>query len=349
MALRQKHSQQMAGVPPRVPAKPAAERAFGGGMDKSSHYFSLFLSAVSHEVGNALMAFRIVPSGRITRGQDLAILGTIENYNRLRGLNSLSSDMDDIELEGKLSMLFPGFPEFEEPKSTEQKLELIESLKLNAVREMRLSLRMVEWEFHGEVADLNARAEIERALMCGNMLCDSLEKILLGDYDLSSERISQRVLGRSSLIKALVKAATECRVNVDVTELGASLSQARVVSNPLIMHLVFTNILSNARCASESAGREPAVQVFLNQADEHVLFRFQDNGCGMDVFSMALLNNGVRHTTKSGDGHHGIGFSYCRSLVSNLGGSLSVEFSKPGTGSTVLLALKMASDRENPL
>lgn len=348
MALREKHSPDSAGQPSRIRAEPAAERAFGTGVEKSTQYFSLFLSAVSHEVGNALMAFRIVPPGKISRGQDLAILGAVESYNRLRGLNCLSADMADIDLEGKLSMLFPGFPEFSEAKSTEQKQELIESLKLKTVRELRIALRMVEWEFSGEAIDSRSEAEIERALKCGNMLCNSLEKILLGDYDLSSERIAQRVLGRSSLFKTLVTASAECRVNADVTELDSSLGEVRVVSNPLIAHLVFTNLLSNARRASEMAGRAPLVHIFLNQSDEQVHFRFQDYGCGMDVISMALLNQGVQHTTKSGEGH-GIGFSYCRSLVSSLGGSLSVEYSEIGKGTTVLLALAIASDLVNPL
>jgi signal transduction histidine kinase len=318
--------------------QPAVEPHSTSLADESSALFRLFFSAVSHEVANSLQGLRTLDDDPISGCGERYTRDIILNFNRLRSLGSLSPAMDGGRLTEELALLYPD--EFLNADYLDSfgKEALILGLKMRTLTDLRSSLIEAGPVFEAMASDESLRENLDRALTYGKMLCSALEKIILGNFDLSSEIVPQRVLGKSSVMRALISTAQEARVEIQLSEIDASLYGAKVLSNPLFLRLIIANVFANAKRAMESTKDDRIVRIFITGGEGLVFVRFMDGGCGMDAETMAKLNSGIQTTTKQGGGH-GIGFSYCRSLAEKLGGRLYVEQSEPGQGATIALEL----------
>lgn len=319
---------------------PASEPRIISHTDDSTVFFRLFFSAVSHEVANSLQGLKVFDEDPQSGNCERITRGIILNFNRLRMLGSLSPEMDNRRLTGEFTLLFPDEGISADGLSAESKAALLKGLKIRALAELNASLNEAEPVFRAIAGTEELRSNLNRALTYGKLLCSALEKIILGVFDLSSEILPQRVLGRSSVLRALTSTAREAAVQIHLAEIEPSLFNTEVQSNSLFLRLIIANVYSNARRAMESTESDPHIRIFMNLEGDNAVIRFVDNGCGMDVETMAKLNSGIQTSTKKEAGH-GIGFSYCRDLAEKLGGRLYIESSEPGEGTVVALELKV--------
>jgi signal transduction histidine kinase len=306
--------------------------------DESSTLFRLFFSAVSHEVANSLQGLRTLDDDPISGCCEHYTRDIVLSFNRLKSLGDLSPAMDGERLTGELALLYPDEFIDADHLDSKGKTALILGLKIRSLADLRSSLIEAGPVFEAMASDESTRENLDRALTYGKMLCNALDKIIRGNFDLSSEIVPQRVLGKSSVLRALISTAREAGVEINLSEIDASLYGSRVLSNPLFLRLIVANVFANAKRATESTKDDRTVSIFINGEAGKVCVRFVDCGCGMDAKTMDKLNSGIQTTTKKGSGH-GIGFSYCRSLAEKLGGRLYVEQSDPSLGTIVALEL----------
>jgi signal transduction histidine kinase len=318
---------------------PAAEPRVVSHADESAVFFRLFFSAVSHEVANSLQGLRAFDTDPKSGDCERITRDIILNFNRLRTLGGLSPAMDGVTLTREFALLFPDEGISADNLSAESKGALLKGLKIRALAELHSSLNEADPIFRAIAGTEEMKSNLNRALTYGKLLCGALEKIILGVFDLSSEIIPQKVLGRSSVLRALTSTAREAAVKIHLTEIEPSLFNTDVQSNPLFLRLIIANVYSNARRAIERTECDPHIRIFMNKEGDKAVIRFVDGGCGMDAETMGKLNCGIQTSTKPEAGH-GIGFSYCRSLAEKLGGRLYVESSEPGRGTIVALELK---------
>lgn len=102
---------------------------------------------------------------------------------------------------------------------------------------------------------------------------------------------------------------------------------------------LFLNLLINAREACEAGQGE--VRVSLRERRAGAELHISDNGCGIATRDLNRIFEPF-YTTK--DMGTGLGLSISRSIVENMGGSLSIS-STPGKGTTVQLFLPLAAAR----
>ena len=326
---------------PGKPPIPLVDSRAGPGKEQFAKWFRLFLSAVSHEVGNSLPVFTLLAENRKGEGEAL-VQGILEDYNRLRLLGDLAARPVDERMARDFAILFPAFPydvlELEEAALRPQ----IRYLGVVSLRRLRSSLTEADSLFRDDAAaNVDVKFHFDRMIAYGGMLCHALERLFLDDFNFSSEYFPQKALGRDSVMNACAKGAQEAAIDVSFCEIDAGLSRTCVVSNPLFLRLILANIYSNARRACEIAGTERLVRIFITPGEGTVCFCFADQGCGMDHGTIRKLNSGMPVTTKKEEGH-GIGFSYCRDIAEKLGGKLYIEYSEPGKGTTVVLELKVS-------
>lgn len=100
------------------------------------------------------------------------------------------------------------------------------------------------------------------------------------------------------------------------------------------------NLLDNARLAS-CAGQQ--VTVRLEKADEAVIIRVVDEGCGMSHEVLSRLFDPFFTTRKDGTG---LGLAIVRNMVALYGGDVSAE-SEMGRGSVLKIRLPLASTASN--
>jgi len=326
---------------PGNPHVPLVESRTGPGEKQFAKWFRLFLSAVSHEVGNSLPVFTLLAENRKGEGEAL-VQGILEDYNRLRLLGDMAARPADERMAQEFATRFPAFPYDVQELEEEALRPQIRYLGVVSVRRLRSSLTEADSLFRVDAAAKDdLKFHFDRVITYGGMLCHALEKLFIDDFNFSSEYFPQKALGRGSVMNACAKGAEEAAIDVKFCEIDAALSGARVVSNPLFLRLILANIYSNAKRACEIAGTERLVRIFITPGEGTVCFCFADEGCGMDHETIRKLNAGVQVTTKNEEGH-GIGFSYCRDIAEKLGGKLYIEYSEPGKGTTVVLELKVS-------
>lgn len=112
----------------------------------------------------------------------------------------------------------------------------------------------------------------------------------------------------------------------------------RVVGDPLTVHQVFTNLLSNARKALQ--GRpDPAVGIRFHVREREVEVRVEDNGCGMPPERLKSIF--VPFASGFAEGS-GLGMSLVFQFVQQMGWDIRVE-SEEEVGTLVLLRIPKAS------
>jgi len=320
---------------------PFVESRAGLGNEQFAKWFRLFLSAVSHEVGNSLPVFTLLAENR-KGGSEALVQGILDDYNRLRLLGDLAARPADARMARDFETLFPTFPYDVQGLEEEALRPQIRYLGTVSVRRLRSSLLEAGSLFRDDaITQEDIRFHFDRVIAYGGMLCHALEKLFLDDFNFSSEYFPQKALGRGSVMNSCIKGAKEAAIDVTFCEIDAGLTGACVVSNPLFLRLIIANVYSNAKRACEIAGAERLVRIIITPGEGTVCFCFMDQGSGMDYDTIKKLNAGVPVTTRNGEGH-GIGFSYCRDIAEKLGGKLYIEYSEPGKGTTVVLELKVS-------
>jgi signal transduction histidine kinase len=129
---------------------------------------------------------------------------------------------------------------------------------------------------------------------------------------------------------------------VDIGDLPVVLADARQ------MYQLFQNIIGNA-LKFVAKGQAPVVRVSgRNVGPGKVEIAVQDNGIGFDEKDLDRIFQPFQrlHTRDQYPGS-GIGLAVCRKIVQRHGGDITAR-SRPGAGSTFLIALKSATDCTSP-
>lgn len=105
-----------------------------------------------------------------------------------------------------------------------------------------------------------------------------------------------------------------------------------------IIRSALSNILENAidACRIDSAKAQHRIAVGVRQTTDHILFKVNDNGIGMDSETRGRLFRTV-HSTKGKRGT-GLGLFMSSKLISQQGGSILVD-STPGIGSSFTIKM----------
>jgi PAS domain S-box-containing protein len=130
------------------------------------------------------------------------------------------------------------------------------------------------------------------------------------------------------------------------TELAPDVGQVR--ADPSRLHQVLMNLAANARDAMPSGGRltirtsltdvaSSTMGIARLPAVQHVTLQVTDTGCGMDEATRAHIFEPL-FSTKDLEKGTGLGLATVQSIVTKLGGVISVE-SSPGNGARFLIHL----------
>jgi signal transduction histidine kinase len=114
-----------------------------------------------------------------------------------------------------------------------------------------------------------------------------------------------------------------------------------IATNRGRLQQILLNVINNAFAAVENGGR---LEIAADRdGPDHVMIRVTDDGCGMSEAQRARIFEPF-FTTKRGRGGVGLGLSITYSLVTELGGTVSVE-SELGKGTSFLIRLPVAGSR----
>jgi signal transduction histidine kinase len=136
--------------------------------------------------------------------------------------------------------------------------------------------------------------------------------------------------------------APDCRFDVKITP-----DLPRIMADADAMVTVLVNLLDNAW---KYSGEAKQIALSATAQDGRVLFTVRDNGIGLSpreakrVFQRFYQVN--QHLSRTGGGC-GLGLSIVQFIVSAHHGTVRVE-SEPGRGSTFIVTLPAAGDRESP-
>ncbi len=109
------------------------------------------------------------------------------------------------------------------------------------------------------------------------------------------------------------------------------------------MEQVFVNLFINAEQAMTAAGKGDRLVVTTGELDEYIVITVADNGPGIKPENLDKVFDPF-FTTRAECGGTGLGLSICHGIVSEHGGSISVE-SEYGEGATFSVALPLKSGR----
>ncbi len=140
-----------------------------------------------------------------------------------------------------------------------------------------------------------------------------------------------------SLREAIALVETQLRrANVQfVCELEPGLPP--IWASPDHLHVVWLNLLLNARDAVEEAGREGTIQVASHRRDNRIVVRIADNGVGMSEDMLKHLYEPFFTTKGPGKGT-GLGLFTCYRTLARHGGEIRVD-SQEGEGTVFRISL----------
>ncbi|MBP1628622.1 MAG: pilS [Holophagaceae bacterium] len=128
----------------------------------------------------------------------------------------------------------------------------------------------------------------------------------------------------------------------DLDLLVETVPEIWISGDPLCVHQVLTNLLSNARKAVKET-ELPAIQIRFKPQHERILVEIRDNGCGMTDERIKTLFMPFSGGFEEGTG---LGLSLVYQFVQQMGWSIEVR-STPGQGSTFQLGVPLApADKE---
>jgi anti-sigma regulatory factor (Ser/Thr protein kinase) len=346
--------------------EPLAERLAGRSDNSFARWFDVLYRAMRHEVNNSIGIFQWISFYHPEKQRDISLLS--RSYMRLGVLSRLCicpeprSDMmkkGDLFTQVQIKKVFPG---------SSLDFDAVKKMTIHEIQSFRAALRRLHNYYYSvlqpshdlfqpnpgpfESAEiLSAKGPaIERVCRLGNLVADTLERLLASNPDSYLDFVSGSPFNIKSPLFffhwRIVSVANDYGYGLTPPQGGASVP---VIHNPALVRLILENVFANAKRASEEAGVEPTMELSMSAVPDAILFRFKDNGCGMSPDIIQKLNSGESVTTKTGEGDHGLGFAYCRELAEKMGGSLYVESSEPGKGATVVLELKTSHPSSAPL
>lgn len=116
-----------------------------------------------------------------------------------------------------------------------------------------------------------------------------------------------------------------------------------VVTDPPLLRQVILNLLNNSVQAVDQGGW---VQISTLIVDEYAFeIRIEDNGCGIPPENLDRIFNPFFTTKPPGKGT-GLGLSLCLSIITRLGGGISVQ-SPPGKGAKFIVRLPISQGRKD--
>jgi PAS domain S-box-containing protein len=117
-----------------------------------------------------------------------------------------------------------------------------------------------------------------------------------------------------------------------------------VWASPDHLHVVWLNLLINARDAVEETGREGWIRVSSFRRDDHVVVQVSDNGVGIPADEIDRIYDPFFTTKPPGKGT-GLGLFTCYRTVQRHGGEISVD-SQVGVGTSFDVALPIGERPE---
>jgi signal transduction histidine kinase len=153
---------------------------------------------------------------------------------------------------------------------------------------------------------------------------------------------------RFSVSTAVREAAARARPRADLLHGRVTVESAgdiEAIGDPALLAKVLDNLFNNALSYVEGA---PTVQIQASRTADRAVIQISDNGIGISaddrqrIFRRFSRGTDHRVLDKSGTG---LGLYLSRGLAEQMGGSLSLEQSEPGSGSTFALRLPLAPAR----
>jgi len=115
-----------------------------------------------------------------------------------------------------------------------------------------------------------------------------------------------------------------------------------ISGDPLCVHQIMTNLLSNARKAVKGI-EAPAIQIRFKLRSDSIFIEIRDNGCGISTERLKTLFMPFSGGFEEGTG---LGLSLVYQFVQQMGWSIDVE-SAPGQGSTFRLEVPLGACPSN--
>ena len=183
-----------------------------------------------------------------------------------------------------------------------------------------------------------SQAMLERVLGILGRESERVSAILTDFLDYARPRTLQsRPLWLPDLVRELKESWDTDPRNSRVPLLVPKVPQAWITGDPLSFHQVFTNLLSNARKASDSLP-EARIRMELEAHDDHLAAVVSDSGHGMPPEQLEQIFVPFSSSFKEGTG---LGMSLVYQYASRQGWDLRVQ-SKPGAGTSVHIQIPLA-------
>ena len=152
-------------------------------------------------------------------------------------------------------------------------------------------------------------------------------------------------LERISVKEILVKTVDFFKVShrLDMYEIKLDIpSDIYVCVRPGEYYIVFSNILTNALEAIQTAGRKGLIEIRGHSKDGKVTVSMSDNGCGMSEKNNGRIFDPF-FSTKNTKNNLGLGLALCKEILEETGGSINMQNNK-NTGTTVLIVIEECLD-----
>lgn len=209
----------------------------------------------------------------------------------------------------------------------------------------------------------NASHELKTPLFIIGGYMDMIKRWGHNDPKILEESIGavdDEVKNMKGLIEKLLFIAKEGSLNLDIQEIEISELILELIGNLKIIYpsckinfhpeyillesdynlisLLVRNILEN----SIKYGQDKEINIFLEEKEENILIKIQDNGMGMDEETLKNVYNRFYRGDKSHNKNikgHGLGMAIVQKIIQMLNGEISIH-SKLNEGTTVILKLK---------
>lgn len=286
--------------------EPLAERIRAGITDATvSRMYEIFVHSVAHEIANVLQRF-----DRLTREDEgTELIGLFHSYAKLSKTRTAGLKEETAEPTLEWARRFGTLLDELTPTLTRYSIEVCSDPEEREYTLLRL----------------------RQATDYGMALANRIEGLLTGNLDYEPRLVEQRVNDEVARGSVMIVANL---MGKDAGFMGnVSKSNVDVVNDPTLTALIFSNIYYNARKSAEMKGVEPEVTVSAHENCGYMAFEFADNGMGMDAEKLGKLERD----------EIGFGFASCKRIAELIGGRLYVESSTVGTGTTIVLELKLAA------
>jgi len=173
----------------------------------------------------------------------------------------------------------------------------------------------------------------------GGAKCTHICQAILG-LTSASNRPSQAVDLRE--LVACTVAAMAREPKRDMIDLDIRIPDGlRLHTRPVELQQVLLNLLINARAAVLASQGGRSITVSAERAGRQVKLRVADSGIGIPPQNLERIFEPFFSTRSGGDDEtngHGLGLAICREVISDLGGSISVD-STEGQGATFTILI----------